>query len=477
MRALATSMVLALLAMTSVQEVGAQEFTYNPPGDLFPNSGEGRADETVYVPGMRYPIEETPSYANSQVWFHGGSRGPGGGQCDPANYSYPWWDNFCESRGWEMPLCPVGTGHQGQDIRPSTCDDKTHWAVAAEDGTITNIGSYSVYLMSEGGTLHRYLHMDPASVAVRNGDRVTKGQRLGLISNAFGGTPTTIHLHYDLNQNIEGVGNAYVPTYMSLVRSYEELLGSPGQSCPEIPPSGLILDNTARCFSLFGDPEYWRHVTDAGMEGDLYWTHGWVNETPGNWARWRLSFVEAGSYELAVNALEEYARSRETIYTIAHSGEEVTVTVDQSAGVAEGWAVVGTFDFPAGEVSVSVLDNTGEDVALERRIMVDGLRLTRIDGPDPSPDPIPDAGVEPDVAPSPDPEPAAAPDMAPAMAPVPEPVATEPEAPAGPAINETTFEEGCSCRTTSGAAPTGGAHWLALALSLLACRRRDPRDT
>ena len=37
------------------------------------------------------------------------------------NYSYPWQDNFCETRDFQAGQCPGGFGHQGQDIRPATC--------------------------------------------------------------------------------------------------------------------------------------------------------------------------------------------------------------------------------------------------------------------------------------------------------------------------------------------------------------------
>ena len=124
------------------------EFTFEPAGDLVEGSGEGRADETIYRPGMRFPLEAAPAWLNSQVHGRGGFLGPGGRQCDAENYSYPWRDNFCEARRFRVPLCPAGTGHQGQDIRPATCDDDRHWAVAAETGTIVRIGSFSVTLIA-----------------------------------------------------------------------------------------------------------------------------------------------------------------------------------------------------------------------------------------------------------------------------------------------------------------------------------------
>ncbi|MFP3945255.1 MAG: M23 family metallopeptidase, partial [Alphaproteobacteria bacterium] len=202
-------------------------FEHAPPGELVSGSGEGVTDNTVYAPGIRFPIEEAPAYANSQVHGAGGLHGPPGGQCDESNYSYPWRDNFCETRSWTAPLCPAGSGHQGQDIRPKTCEKAKHWAVATENGRITNIGIYTVTLQGDSGTQYRYMHMDMDALAVDFGDTVTKGQRLGLISNDFGGTPTTIHLHFDMKQNVEVNGDVvftFVPPYPSLVDSYERLL-------------------------------------------------------------------------------------------------------------------------------------------------------------------------------------------------------------------------------------------------------------
>jgi murein DD-endopeptidase MepM/ murein hydrolase activator NlpD len=203
-----------------------------PPGDLTPGSGAGQTEQINYAPGMRFPLEAGQAYANSQVHGHGGYLGPGGGQCDAANYSYAWRDNFCETRSYSAPLCPSGTGHQGQDIRPASCQDAVHWAVAADDGVITSVGSYSVRLMSPDGVRYTYLHLERDSLQVAPGDTVSKGERLGFVSNEFGGTPTTIHLHFEIKMAIEtpqGLQNVNVPPYLALVESYQQLL-SEGES-------------------------------------------------------------------------------------------------------------------------------------------------------------------------------------------------------------------------------------------------------
>ncbi len=232
MRRWMVAMVILLVA-AGTQVVFDKEaqagFSYNPAGDLVPGSGEGNPDDTVYVPQMRFPIESGTAYANSQVWGHGGMHGPGGGECHENNYSYPWHDNFCETRWQNVSFCPgSGDAHQGQDIRPATCADRTHWVVSATDGTVTSIGSYTVWIQDSSGMTHRYMHMAMNALEVTTGQTVQKGQRLGLVSNDFGGSPTTIHLHYDINQ-----GGTYLNPYMSLVESYKD---ANGESEPQPQP-------------------------------------------------------------------------------------------------------------------------------------------------------------------------------------------------------------------------------------------------
>jgi hypothetical protein len=213
--------LVALFLLMSPAVIGTpNEFTYRPAGELVPGSGTGRDDPFIYFPGMRFPLEEAPAFANSQVWGRGGAAdGGGGSQCDSPNYSYPWHDTYCEKRSWPMSLCPTSTGHQGQDLRPSTCQKDMHWVVASAPGQITKIGTYSVYLMADSGTRIDYLHM--SSVHVKVGDRMKPGARIGKVSNVFNGTPTTIHLHINLFQNVAGRGWTYVPPYTSLINAYK----------------------------------------------------------------------------------------------------------------------------------------------------------------------------------------------------------------------------------------------------------------
>ncbi|SFV64278.1 hypothetical protein MNB_SV-12-818 [hydrothermal vent metagenome] len=206
-----------------------KNFKYTPAGYLNPpNSGKGRlGDNYIYAPNIRFPLESAPAYINSQVYGVGGMYGARGSLCDKRNYQYPWHDNFCEKRGWKMPLCPSGKGHQGVDIRGATCEKKKYYAVAVERGIITYIGSYSVSLRGESGRTYRYLHLDSKSLKVKRGQKIKRGQRIGLVSNNMGSTSTSIHLHFDVKQTIVVDGysqRVYVPIYSSLVEAYKRLL-------------------------------------------------------------------------------------------------------------------------------------------------------------------------------------------------------------------------------------------------------------
>jgi len=108
----------------------------------------------------------------------------------------------------------------------ATAERKGAEIVAVEDGVIQYIGSYTVDLRSSG-RIYRYLHMNMKQLKVKLGDSVTKGQTLGFMSNDFGvdaaGKPiaTTLHLHFEVKQNIDGIGWTWVSPYMSLVTAYK----------------------------------------------------------------------------------------------------------------------------------------------------------------------------------------------------------------------------------------------------------------
>jgi hypothetical protein len=254
------------------------DFTYRPVGAIISNSGyhgqSGRADPTVYVQ-IRFPLRDAPAFANSQSFLNWGDCNFTGRTAAPRtkgapyrckrndkplvfdeaaheNYSYPWQDNFCESRQFEVGQCATGYGHQGQDIRPSTCPlrnegadrcEANHYAiVAVRDGTILRgFGQQAAFIVINTGREHvrvRYMHMNPKRLdaeAVLNGRRVSEGEQIGVVSNYQdypGGT--TSHLHFDV-QVFTRDGWLWVNPYVTLIASYEHLLHARGTEVPDEP--------------------------------------------------------------------------------------------------------------------------------------------------------------------------------------------------------------------------------------------------
>ena len=242
-------------------------FSYFTPGDLLPGTGEGAPEDMIFAPDMVFPIKSAPAYLQSMVFTFGGGM-VGGDQCDTRNFDYPWRDNFCETRTSNRGsvYCPQNKIHQGQDIRvgtPDSCkserskspaDRTANEVVAVEDGVISNVGSYSVNLRS-GGRIYKYLHLNMAKLAVKIGDTVKAGDTIGYVSNDFGGTPTVLHLHFEITQNNGNGGWDYVPPYTSLVAAYERRENGPGELIGEgdvgvastgqafvIPPDAVIIE-------------------------------------------------------------------------------------------------------------------------------------------------------------------------------------------------------------------------------------------
>jgi hypothetical protein len=230
-------------------------FSFLAPMDLIPSSGPGYTDSVLWAPDICFPLEEV-GYANSQIYRPGGMYYPQNqNQCDPSNYSFPWRDDFCEVRSGVNVFCPGGLGHQGQDIRPASCvlakqsiatGKNQHWTVAADNGKVTSVASYSVEITGTTSPhrLYRYLHMESSTVKVHVGDTVAKGDRLGIVSNNMGfdsnGKPeyTSLHMHFEIRVPLAETApggqvlaaKAFVPPYTSLVGAYQRRVS--GNGCP-----------------------------------------------------------------------------------------------------------------------------------------------------------------------------------------------------------------------------------------------------
>lgn len=235
------AVLVMLLGVVGTSDATAQrrhDFSYFGPGDLQPMATEkGVRDRRVFFPDFAFPLRVGPhagsdgqplhAYLNSQIF-----RAPGVAVNGIENYVYPWRDNYCESqRGWSMPNCPAGIGHQGQDIRPSSPDNQVWDVLAVDDGEVISVNANTTVIVrssANNGVTCRYLHMQP--VLVKKQQKVVRGVTvMGKVSNFMGGVPgTSIHLHFDCEAtHPELRRKVFMPVYTSLVASYRRAWGLP----------------------------------------------------------------------------------------------------------------------------------------------------------------------------------------------------------------------------------------------------------
>ena len=252
-------------------------FTYFSPGNLVARSGfkrnGGAADRTVYA-RIQFPLADAPAFANSQTFTGWSDCETNGGigpyRCHPgeptwprneaANYSYPWRDNFCESRYFYVGQCPGGLGHQGQDLRPAFCKQRApgahcepgeHDLVAVRDGAVLRAARQeSLYLVVNAPNERirfRYLHMSPKQLdadGIVSGRFAREGEAIGKVGNFFRREAGTFsHLHFDVQVPTK-YGWVFVNPYMTLVAAYERLIHGRGQEIseeigPDVPTGSL----------------------------------------------------------------------------------------------------------------------------------------------------------------------------------------------------------------------------------------------
>lgn len=152
--------------------------------------------------------------------------------------------------------------------------------------------------------------------------------------------------------------------------------------CGVVPAAGGMLDNGDACYRLYGDDAYWREEPQ-GEGGSLVWTHATDYDVAYNYAIWQLHFEESGLYDLEVRITQPFGESQMASYVVRHAGGETPVAVDQSSN--DGWVSLGEFQFEAAtDHTVRLDDNTGEPSDGEVMLVYDAVRVTRLDGDEPT---------------------------------------------------------------------------------------------
>jgi uncharacterized protein (TIGR03382 family) len=148
--------------------------------------------------------------------------------------------------------------------------------------------------------------------------------------------------------------------------------------CGTVGFAGGVIDDGDACFEGGGPAASMRHVSDAGKDGDLVWTHTTEDTTEANYGTWHLVLEQAGKYKVEVYTDTTYAQSTQAKYVVAAGASETDVVVDQTA--ASDWQSLGEFEFAeGGEQWIHLADNTGEPLANNVQLVFDAVRLTRVD--------------------------------------------------------------------------------------------------
>jgi len=238
--------------------IRSPDFSYRPSGDIIARTGSrrqsGHADSTTYSQ-IRFPLIHTPVAVRTQSFARRDKTRLVGGV-------YPWRDNFCEDRSFNVGQCASGFGHQGQDIRPRPCtseenaegcDDRKQAIVAVRDAIVIRAPKQqAATLQINTHTEHirfRYMHMNPSAMdadGLLNGRRVVEGEPIGVVSNYLDRpNGTSRHLHFDV-QVFTRDGWLWVNPYTTLISAYERLIRARGGEIGNEPPTASLAQAMSR---------------------------------------------------------------------------------------------------------------------------------------------------------------------------------------------------------------------------------------
>ncbi len=186
---------------------------------------------------------------------------------------------------------------------------------------------------------------------------------------------------YSSSGSVAGIsGNVDMDRWNGDLASLQAFLGppTPPAPCDAVPAAGGIVDDSSTCFVNGGPAIGMRHVTDAGEDGGLTWTHTTAEAEEQNFGQWNLSFETPGRYHVEVSTASAYAQSKTADYLVHTDSGDTSVTIDQTA--ADGWQALGDFTFGGGgDEYIHLADNTGEAEADNVQLVFDAVKLTPLD--------------------------------------------------------------------------------------------------
>lgn len=160
---------------------------------------------------------------------------------------------------------------------------------------------------------------------------------------------------------------------------------------PVAAQGSTVIDDGTPCFKAGGNPQWLTRVTTRGHNGDLIMTGTTSSSSVENFGEWTINVTVEGTYEIEAYVDEVKATSRTARYRVTHADGTTDAVINQST--AAGFVSLGAYRFRTGAgQKVRLNDNTGEAGSLNRDIVLDAVRVTRLD--DTAPEPPPPADDE-----------------------------------------------------------------------------------
>jgi murein DD-endopeptidase MepM/ murein hydrolase activator NlpD len=294
----------------------------------------------------------------------------------------------------ETDIAFAYNGHDGWDYAAAPPD----LALAAADGDVVfagnaddNCNTRSAIIDHGNGYRTLYWHLNHVDVKI--GDRVARGQPIGMIGSS--GCATGPHLHFGvqyLGRNTDPYGWCGAepdPWAQNPSGSVSSWLWLDRLSPCAVPPaSAIVVDTDSPGFAKEGDS--WQTVP-VGFGGSALFVSSLRSDDSAPWdlrplaqpavAVWRPQLPAAGRYRVmayvpyALSGLEDASQVR---YRVRYAGGEAEVVASEPIA-ANDWVDLGTYEFDPNDHPLVALSNIVE--ADQRSVWADAVVWLPVDAP------------------------------------------------------------------------------------------------
>jgi MYXO-CTERM domain-containing protein len=268
--------------------------------------------------------------------------------------------------------------NHGEEVWAASAGTVTHIRMNMPDGGCDE--SYApdanyVVVDHGDGTSITYVHLLADSSPLELGDAIVPGMLIGHVG--LSGYVCGDHLHL---QVMETCGSSYCASVPATFVDYGDPAQGDSIESTNCPACTLELDGTQTLVSELDPGCFVRQTTAwwsafSGDDDHHFYTMATDAAEAESTGTWRFGVAVPGDYTVEVFVPDADADATGAVYTVHHAAGTDAFPIDQAT--AKGWQQLGTFAFDGTEGESVVLgDNTGEAVALERKLGYDAVRFT-----------------------------------------------------------------------------------------------------